>query len=84
MGQGMSRWRSRFAVLAWITFYSAWGLVVCAWLAMFDARRAFDVVFAGTGLLGLLLVAWSRLRSAGVVRYRGYSLAFPVLWQASV
>jgi hypothetical protein len=51
---------------------------------MFPWQLLFDAAFGAAGLFGLAVVVTSRLRKTGPARYAGYSLAFPLLWHASV
>jgi hypothetical protein len=88
--------RAAFALLA---FYVAWLVAVCAWLAgaevlelskiglgehAFDAEPIFDLVFGVGAAVGLLVCVAGRFAYRGLARYAGFSLAFPLLWQASV
>ncbi|MCE9603635.1 MAG: DUF4159 domain-containing protein [Planctomycetia bacterium] len=91
---------SRLKLVSIVAAYAVWVVVVCAWMAraiptiirlgflglegrFIPGDTFYDIFFGLAGLCGLWLVRQGR-RLKGPTRYAKYTLAFPLLWQASV
>ena len=81
-----------------VVAFGLWLAVVCAWMAKMppmivgaiglsgryiSSQVLYDIVFAAASLFGVWLLIAGRMQR-GFARYARYTLAFPLLWQASV